>query len=74
MTQGGEVVVFHVMSSHEDLSLGGVVEATDETDERGLTRACTTNDTDGLTTLNGEVDVKEGATLVAFDLLSLFVT
>ena len=56
--QGGEVVIFDVAPSHEDFAFGRVIEAADEADESGFSRAGAADDADGLATFDAEIDVE----------------
>lgn len=59
MAQRVQVVVAYVHAAHAHGAFGGVVQTGDEVYKRGLGRAGTADDTDGLAALNVQVDIVE---------------
>ena len=73
VAQGVQVVVAHVHAAHAHGALGGVVQAGDEVNERGLGRAGTADDADGFAALNVQVDIVERLALCMRGILKAHV-
>ena len=73
VTQRVQVVVAHVHAAHAHSAFGGVVQAGDEVNERGLGRAGAADDADGLAARNVQVDIVERLALRMLGILKTHV-
>ena len=73
VTQRVQVVVAHVHAAHAHSAFGGVVQAGDEVNERGLGRAGAADDADGLAARNVQVDIVERLALRMLGILKAHV-